>query len=119
MLFCKIFLNVRVDTFSPFAFQCYICLFCVVVIQFFQFSRSHMFPSFPFWFLTSFFFATFRAHTFPPNFPIVVFTVFFVFVLSCFGLSKVIPQCFSNCVLPFHFGGGGKFDFGIVSPKFL
>ena len=68
----------------PFGFQCYIWLFCVVVIQFFHFSCSHIFPIFPFPFPMSIFSWPLFLLTHFPHFRIVVFKVFFIFVLPCF-----------------------------------
>ena len=77
----------------PFGFQCYVWLFCVVVVQFSHFSCSHIFPFplSPFPFPLSPF--PFPKCIFPwpllllthfPHCPVVVLKVVFIFVLPCF-----------------------------------
>ena len=118
----KIFPISGVDTFpplSPFGFQCYIWLFCVVVIQVSHFSCIHIFPIFPFWFSMSIFsWPLFLLTHFPP-FAIVVFKVFFfctaMFLIVRGGFSMIFQWSlpFRSCIW------GGLFDLGIGSPKFL
>ena len=76
----------------------------MVVIQFSHFSRSHIFPSFRFWFSMSFFFATFPAHTFSLFSHCAVHSFFLYCHVSDF--PRWIPNDFP--IVSSLFIGGGR-----------
>ena len=99
----------RFPPLSPFGFQCYKCLFCVVVIQFSHFSCSHIFPRFPFWFSMSFFFWPLFLLTHFPRFTLLVFKVFFFYccVSACprwFPNDERIFNCIKASISPLFLG---------------